>query len=141
ESSKENAKKKRALSETSCSVNNMATNNSLHSSENPVLQGQAELGDATAETLSRSSASASEEPEGHGASTAVDEDFAQVALCSPFSDLISRLYKLHGHTPPKELEKHIGPFPSTTIQELYNLASGILRNWDNETKLAQKDCL
>jgi len=31
---------------------------------------------------------------GAGASTAVDEDFAQVALCSPFSDLISRLYKL-----------------------------------------------
>lgn len=41
ESSEENAKKKRAVSETSCSVDNMATNNSLHSSENPILQGQA----------------------------------------------------------------------------------------------------
>ncbi|KAG0253873.1 hypothetical protein BGZ95_006190, partial [Linnemannia exigua] len=72
---------------------------------------------------------------GAGASTAVDEDFAQVALCSPFSDLISRLYKLHGHTPPK-VEKQIVPFPSTTIQELYNLASGILTDWDNQTKVA-----
>ncbi|KAF9171145.1 hypothetical protein BGX20_008058 [Mortierella sp. AD010] len=70
--------------------------------------------------------------------TSIDEITA-VAMCSPFSHLVMKLYKLYGHTPIQ-----FNPpvrFPTDTMGELYHFAEKIIDNWHSSCKIDQKNCL
>ncbi|KAF8925253.1 hypothetical protein BGZ58_000966, partial [Dissophora ornata] len=75
-----------------------------------------------------------------GSMANADDDLDLVTKRSPFSELIARLYKLHGHNPP-ELEKCTIAFSCPISQDLYDHADAILNAWRSASKLEQKDCV